>query len=126
MSGPCGHPASELRIRPNGVRDCLTCRREREKRRRDTERAVGLRRPLVLSAARCAVEQAAWLLPDRVLENVVTERIEAGAVRRGGRGGGFALVNIGVADVEVAVATSASGRPAYKPLRLVHRLRGAS
>lgn len=109
---PCGHPIDELRVRPNGVRDCLACRRERQRRAR--ERRKGTRRPLIFATAK-ACEQAAKVLPGSVIENVVHRAVVAGRLSRE-PGDGVAAVKLDQ-DAAVALVTRttspASGRKAF-------------
>lgn len=92
--GPCGHSIEFLRTRPNGVRDCLQCRRGRDRRRLTAEQ--GGRLPIVY-AAPGALEHWQSLAPtDRPLENVCRDALLAGTIRYDAEeGGGAARVALG-------------------------------
>lgn len=75
ISSPCGHPPESLRVRANGVRDCIECKAERRRR----ARTAHPRLPLVF-ATPGAVEHA-LRLGVGVIENRVMRAIKAGDAR---------------------------------------------
>lgn len=116
----CGHPVEELRVRPNGVRDCLVCRRERRRRAQERKRAAQL--PLVFATA-SAQRDAKKLLGSAAVENFVMRALlEHGA---GGDPGEDGVAFVPVAENVVAVVTRTrsmlSSRKAWLVLRLRHQ-----
>jgi hypothetical protein len=80
------------------------------------------RYPLVLSASPRAVEQAALLLPGRVLENVVHAAIGAGNLAGCRKVGGRTSVFLDGDIVAIVERTrSPSGRKAWRPVSVERR-----
>ena len=84
-----GHGREHMRTFANGTRRCLACRRDRQRRRRDRQRAeqaahTPSRGVLVYATFAAQRHAAALLPPDCIVENLVTKVLARRKIAPGG------------------------------------------